>query len=113
MVNPLVARYQRLRLYDETSELLDALSERTGKSDELNINNFSAKDSASYGLIVREAVITENWSDAVQALKNMTDHGVFPMERQINSWSEATYKNSRGRSIGNDVDIGDTEFDDI
>lgn len=99
MVNPLVARYQRLGYYDETPELLDTLSERVGKSDELNINNFSAKDSASYGLIVREAVVTENWSDAIQALKNMTDHGVYPVERQMNSWNEAAYKNERGRSI--------------
>ena len=86
---------------------MDALTERIGTTDELNINDFAAKDVASYGLIVQEAVANENWANAALALKNMTDRGVYPMERQINSWHEVTSKNTGGRKI----DVNDESLD--
>mmetsp|Transcript_3617 Transcript_3617/g.4921 ORF Transcript_3617/g.4921 Transcript_3617/m.4921 type:complete len:372 (+) Transcript_3617:82-1197(+) len=96
VVNPLVARYQRLNCYAETDELLDVLTEKVGDAETLNVNDFGAKDMASYGLIVQEQVANENWAEAITALKNMTDHGIFPKERQINSWNEVATKNLRG-----------------
>mmetsp|Transcript_11068 Transcript_11068/g.16615 ORF Transcript_11068/g.16615 Transcript_11068/m.16615 type:complete len:389 (-) Transcript_11068:376-1542(-) len=97
LINPLVARYQKLGHYKEASLLLNALSERTNGMNGLNINDFAAKDVGSYGLIVQEAVANENWSDAILALKNMTDIGVYPGERQMNNWNEVAVKNSRSR----------------
>ena len=61
-------------------------------------NNFNigAKDDASYSLLVKGRVANGDWSGAVGALKSMTEAGIYPVNRDLNSWNESAQR-SKGR----------------
>lgn len=51
-----------------------------------NIYDVQAKDKGSYTLLVQSAVLDSNWVNAIDALKNMTEVGLYPSERHLKSW---------------------------
>jgi len=99
-INPLASAYLACGFLMESEELLrSTLSEVTDADptnpDRFNINDIKAKDEASYALLVKGAVSKDDWSSAVGALRDMTEKGVYPGSRSLNSWQEAAEKKER------------------
>lgn len=106
-VNPLAAAYQSLGYVQESRHLLQTmLSNRTageepenGK-DLLNVHDLCAKDKGSYSLMVQGAVATGDWGSAVEALRDMTNAGLYPNQRHNQLWSETSERQTRPRFVG-------------
>jgi hypothetical protein len=103
-VNPIAAGYQRIGLNKEADALINSLQDRvigpeseTGE-DTLNIYNVQAKDKASYSLLVTSAVNEEDWCGAVDALRDMTESGLYPVGRHLSAWSEIAERKSQQRT---------------
>jgi pentatricopeptide repeat protein len=60
-----------------------------------NVNDVRAKDKASYSLLVKGAVSSGDWQNAIHALGNMTQAGLYPNSRNLNSWVEASERKSK------------------
>jgi len=60
----------------------------------------ATKDRASYSLLVGGAVAEEDWQGAVEALRDMTESGLYPTGRSLNAWSEASEGSRAGRGVG-------------
>lgn len=104
-VNPLAAGYQYLDLTFEASLLLDTtLDDRTSGPesedgvDRFNVNDVHSKDKASYSLLVKGAVSDGDWTLAVDALRDMTEAGLYPSHRHLNSWTEVSERKTRNRT---------------
>lgn len=104
-LNPLAAAYQSLGLHEYATNLLqDNLTDRTSGPEEengddpLNVHDIHAKDKASYALMVNGAVSKGDWGDAVDALKDMTEAGLYPNARHVNRWAEISERKTRQRS---------------
>lgn len=104
-LNPLAAAYQSLGLKVDAANLLQQnLKDRTSGPEEengddpLNIHDIHAKDKASYALLVQGAVSTGDWADAVDALKDMTEAGLYPNARHLNRWTEISESKTKQRS---------------
>jgi len=76
----------------------------------LNIHQMKAKDRASYSLLVKGAAMEEDWIGAVRALQRMTDAGLHPNTRNLNSWSEVMERGCRPAGNGNE-NASDDEAD--
>jgi hypothetical protein len=103
-VNPLAAAYQAVGLRPESAALLQLLGDRvigpepeTG-SQRLNINDFGAKDKASYALLIEGAVLDADWGAAVENLTTMTDAGLFPLDRHLHTWTEISNRKAKHRT---------------
>lgn len=105
--NPIASAYQSLGFSQEANAvLLSNLADRVGGPEAENLfdNSFNvydvqAKDKGSYSLLVNSAVCEQDWGGAVEALKTMTEAGLFPANRHLNTWteiSEKRRKTSRG-----------------
>ena len=111
-VNPLAAAYQSLGLRSDAEALLcetledafvqkkrelDIIEKAVGKEGTAlyfdESEDTGIMDRGSYSLMVRGAVAEEDWAGAVSALTNMTEAGLYPEGRELNSWTEA----SKGR----------------
>ncbi len=104
-VNPLAAAYQSIGLMSEAADVLhNHLLDRTGGPeaedgrDPFNVNDVSAKDKASYSLLVTGAVWDGDWGRAVDALRNMTEAGLYPTSRHLNAWTEVSERKTRQRT---------------
>jgi hypothetical protein len=103
-VNPLAAAYQAVGLRPEAATLLQLLGDRvigpepeTG-SQPLNINDFGAKDKASYALLIEGAVLDADWGAAVENLTTMTDAGLYPLDRHLHTWTEISNRKAKHRT---------------
>lgn len=104
-LNPLAAAYQSLGLTEEANQLLlTNLADRIGGPEAENVldNSFNvydvqAKDKGSYSLLVSSAVTEEDWGGAVDALKTMTEAGLYPANRHLNAWTEISERQRRHR----------------
>jgi pentatricopeptide repeat protein len=98
-VNPLAAAYQCIGDYNEGDALINNLlsSEKTRSSDEDSADDDKscAKDSVSYSLLVKSSAASGEWSNAVELLKQMTEAGIYPVNRDLNSWKEVSSRKSR------------------
>lgn len=106
-VNPLAKAYQSLGYISQSQHILQTLlSNRTAGEepeegeDIVNVNDFSAKNKASYGLLVEGAVATGDWGSAVEALTDMIDAGLYPSSRHSNIWHEISERQTRPRARG-------------
>lgn len=106
-VNPIAAAYQALGYREDAKTVITTLlSNRTvGEEPEngvdiVNVYDFSAKDKGSYSLLVQGAVATGNWAEAVEALGDMTEAGLYPNARHLNMWTEISERQSRSRAVG-------------
>lgn len=106
-LNPLAAAYQALGLNTDAAHLLqNHLTDRTSGPEEengddpLNIHDINAKDKASYALLVKGAVSTGDWAEAVEALQEMTEAGLYPNARHLNRWTEVSEGKTKQRSSG-------------
>ena len=106
-LNPLAAAYQKIPGLGvpEAARLLNThLSDRTSGPEEedgddpFNVNDVRAKDKGSYSLLVKGAVSEGNWEGAVEALKTMTDSGLYPKARNLNSWTEVSERKTKQRA---------------
>jgi len=104
-LNPLAAAYQAMGLPSAAAELLQQhLSDRTSGPefedglDPFNVNDVNAKDKAAYSLLVRGAVSDGDWAGAIDALRDMTDAGLFPASRHLNSWTEVSERKTKQRT---------------
>lgn len=106
-VNPVAAGYQSLGLHKDASELVQSLltDREPGPEDEdgtdrfgVNVNNLSSKDKASYSLLVNGAVSDGDWGNAVDALRDMTEAGLYPNARHLNAWTEVSERKTRHRA---------------
>lgn len=104
-VNPLAAAYQSIGLRKEAADVLESfLSDRTiGEEPEngnetLNVNNLGTKDKGSYALRVHSAVSAEDWGAAVENLTIMTEAGLYPVDRHLNSWMEVSERKTKHRT---------------
>ena len=104
-LNPLAAAYQAIGLPSAASDLLQQhLSDRTSGPefedglDPFNVNDVNAKDKAAYSLLVRGAVSDGDWAGAIDALRDMTDAGLFPASRHLNSWTEVSERKTKQRT---------------
>lgn len=104
-LNPLAAAYTSLGLNaDAANLLLNSLTDRTSGPEEengddpFNVHDLHAKDKASYALLVQGAVSRSEWADAVEALKDMTEAGLYPNSRHLNRWTEISEGKTRQRS---------------
>ena len=96
-LNPVAAAYQSLGLNADAAKLLqNHLTDRTSGPEEedgddpFNVNDVRARDKGSYALLVKGAVSTGDWAGAVDALKEMTDAGLYPNARHLNRWTEVS-----------------------
>ena len=104
-INPIAAGYQRIGLNKDADMMIhDSLQDRvigpeseTGE-DTLNIYNVQAKDKASYSMLVTSAVNEEDWCGAVDALRDMTESGLYPVTRHLNAWTEIAERKSQQRT---------------
>mmetsp|Transcript_14480 Transcript_14480/g.17609 ORF Transcript_14480/g.17609 Transcript_14480/m.17609 type:complete len:493 (-) Transcript_14480:18-1496(-) len=103
-VNPLAAAYQKIGLFEEGSKLIntnlaDRITQAEDKEEELiasfNVNDVQAKDEGSYNILVQGAVTEGNWASAISSLKGMTEKGMYPTSRNLNTWSEVARKRER------------------
>jgi hypothetical protein len=106
-VNPVAAAYQALGYREEGRTILQTLLEDRIIGDEpengmdiLNVHDICSKDKGSYSLLVQGAVASEAWADAVEALGEMTDAGLFPNSRHLNAWTEISERQSQPRAVG-------------
>jgi hypothetical protein len=99
-LNPIAAAYQSLGYTNVANELLlGNLLDRIGEPEAensidttFNVYDVEAKDKGSYSLLVQSAVQEQDWGQAVRALKTMTEAGLYPTNRHINSWTEVSGK---------------------
>lgn len=103
-LNPLAAAYQNLGLLNDANSVIQKhLQDRTAGPeaengmDPLNVNDICSKDKASYALLVRSAVSQRDWAGAVEALEDMTESGLHPNARHVNSWAEVSERKRRQR----------------
>lgn len=106
-VNPVAAAYQALGYREEGRTILETLlgdrtigDEPENGMDILNVHDICAKDKGSYSLLVQGAVASGEWADAVEALSEMTDAGLFPNPRHLNAWTEISERQSQPRAVG-------------
>ena len=106
-VNPLAKAYQSLGYISQSQHILQTLlSNRTAGEepeeggDIVNVHDFSAKNKASYGLLVEGAVATGDWGSAIEALTDMIDAGLYPSSRHSNIWHEISERQTRPRARG-------------
>lgn len=104
-LNPIAAAFQKLGLNQEATTLLSTqLEDRTSGPEEedgddpFNVNDVRAKDKGSYALLVKGAVSEEDWEGAVDALRTMTEAGLFPNNRNLNAWTEVSERKSKQRA---------------
>jgi hypothetical protein len=62
---------------------------------QLNVHELKAKDRASYSLLVQGAVMEGNWTSAIEELRRMTNVGLHPNSRNLNSWNEVLERGCR------------------
>jgi hypothetical protein len=62
---------------------------------QLNVYELKAKDRASYSLLVQGAAMEGDWIGAVEELRRMTDAGLHPNSRNLNSWNEVMERGCR------------------
>mmetsp|Transcript_13821 Transcript_13821/g.23480 ORF Transcript_13821/g.23480 Transcript_13821/m.23480 type:complete len:575 (-) Transcript_13821:41-1765(-) len=74
------------------------------ESPQLNIHDVQSKDRGSYSLLVKGAVIDEDWVGAVGELQRMNDAGLHPNSSNLNSWSEVMEKGCRPAGKGEVMD---------
>jgi hypothetical protein len=70
---------------------------------QLNVHEVKAKDRGSYALLVQGAVMEQDWDGAVRELQKMTEVGLYPNSRNLNSWAEVIKERS-SRPSRNDID---------
>jgi hypothetical protein len=104
-LNPLAAVYQSLGFLSDATNLLKSnLADRTSGpesedgEDPLNVNDISAKDKGSYSLLVTGAISDGDWPGAVDALRDMTEAGLYPVARHLNAWTEISERKTRQRA---------------
>jgi pentatricopeptide repeat protein len=104
-MNPLAAAYLSLGLLEDAQSVLqDNLGNRTiGPEPEfgleaLNVNDLSAKDKASYALLVKGAIASGSWTTAVDALEDMTEAGFYPNQSHLNQWAEVSERKMKQRA---------------
>jgi len=74
----------------ETNEVdEDDYEEDPIERNRLNVLNIGAKDRGSYSLLVKGAAIQGDWKNAVQALEDMTNSGIYPEMECLHTWTEA------------------------
>lgn len=101
-INPIASGYQKLHLNQEAGALIKShLQDRTSGPEEedgvdpFNVNDVRAKDKGSYSLLVKGAVSDGNWEGAVDALRTMTEAGLYPNARNLNAWTEVSERKSK------------------
>ena len=106
-VNPLAAAYQNLGYSEEAADLIETMlgdrvagDEPENGVDILNVFDLSSKDKGSYSLLVESAVSSGDWAGAVEALSNMTEAGLYPNQRHVNTWTEVSERKRRPRAAG-------------
>jgi len=106
-VNPIAAAYQSLGLYSDASDLIQSLlTDRNGGTENedgtdfnsVNVNNLDSKDKASYSLLVNSAVSDGDYASAVDALRDMTEAGLYPGARHLNAWTEVSERKTKHRT---------------
>ncbi len=74
------------------------------ESPQLNIYDVQSKDRGSYSLLVKGAIIDEDWQAAVAELQRMNDAGLNPNSSNLNSWSEVMERGCRPAGKGEVMD---------
>jgi hypothetical protein len=104
-LNPVAAAYLSLGLVSDAASLLQSnLADRTtGPEAEdgearFNVNDLTAKDKGSYSLLVQGAVSDGDWAGAVDALTDMTEAGLYPVARNLNTWTEVSERKTKRRA---------------
>jgi pentatricopeptide repeat protein len=104
-LNPLSAAYHSLGLHSDATNLLqNNLTDRTSGPEEengddpFNVHDMHAKNKGSYALLVQGSVSNGEWAEAVEALKDMTEAGLYPNSRHLNRWTEISEGKTRQRS---------------
>jgi hypothetical protein len=104
-LNPVAAAYLSLGLVADAASLLQSnLADRTtGPEAEdgearFNVNDLAAKDKGSYSLLVQGAVSDADWAGAVDALTDMTEAGLYPVARSLNTWTEVSERKTKRRA---------------
>jgi hypothetical protein len=104
-LNPVAAAYLSLGLVADAASLLQSnLADRTtGPEAEdgearFNVNDLTAKDKGSYSLLVQGAVSDADWAGAVDALTDMTEAGLYPVARNLNTWTEVSERKTKRRA---------------
>ena len=70
------------------------------EASQLNIHQVQSKDRGSYSLLVQGAVMDGDWTVAVQELQRMTEVGLYPNSRNLNTWSEVLERGCRPAGKG-------------
>lgn len=77
---------------------------------QLNIHQVQSKDRGSYALLVQGAVMEEDWVGAVRELQQMTEAGLHPNSRNLNSWAQSMERSCRPAGNNPDVGIDDERY---
>lgn len=90
----------------DSDDELDDVDDFAGYEEaQLNIHEVQSKDRGSYSLLVQGAVMDEDWAGAVRELQRMTEVGLHPNSRNLNSWSEVMERGSRPGGKGNNDEL--------
>ena len=88
---------------EEDAETEDEVFKAGYEEMQLNIHQVQSKDRGSYALLVKGAVMEEDWVGAVRELQQMTEVELHPNSRNLNSWAEVVMEKSC-RPSGGGVD---------
>lgn len=100
-INRLSAAYQHIGLISESSQLIQTLLvspstiEEAETSPMINATDSLVKDNASYNILLQGTILEGNWTNTIDLLREMTDEGLYPNNRNINIWSETAMKRER------------------
>jgi len=93
--------FEGVKLVDWSDDDLDDDYDEDGyEESQLNVHQVKAKDRGSYSLLVQGAAMEGDWTGAVQELQRMTDAGLHPNTRNLNSWSEVLERGCRPSGNG-------------
>jgi hypothetical protein len=73
---------------DEDTDTEDEVFKAGYEEMQLNIHQVQSKDRGSYALLVKGAVMEDDWVGAVRELQQMTEVGLHPNSRNLNSLAE-------------------------
>ena len=104
--------FEGVKLNDWSDDDLDRLREEDDEADReerrFNVHRVKAKDHGSYSLLVQGAVAEGDWAGAVRELQRMTEAGLHPNARNLNSWSEVVERECRPSGNG-DLNVRDND----
>ena len=101
--------FEAVRMVEFRNDDLEDDEDDVGyEESQLNVHQMKSKDRASYSLLVQAAAMDGDWTSAVKELQRMTEAGLHPNTRNLNSWNEVMERGCRPTGNGEKDHISST-----